>query len=114
MRRRGESRRRDGPARSAERARASKASATPRAHHAKRRAMRMLDRIGHTLVERHEARPELPDEGPAGRSTRPISARPATGSAQWCIDSVLTTRSNDPLATAGRVRLRTLDPTSVL
>jgi hypothetical protein len=32
---------------------------------------------------------------PPGRSTRPISARPAAGSAQWCIDNVLTTRSND-------------------
>jgi hypothetical protein len=30
-----------------------------------------------------------------GRSTRPISARPAVGSARWCIDRVLTTRSND-------------------
>ena len=32
---------------------------------------------------------------PLGRRTRPISARPAAGSAQWCIDRVLTTRSND-------------------
>jgi uncharacterized membrane protein len=32
---------------------------------------------------------------PPGRSTRPSSASPAVGSAQWCIDRVLTTRSND-------------------
>ena len=31
-----------------------------------------------------------------GRSTRPISASPAVGSAQWCIEKVLTARSNDP------------------
>jgi hypothetical protein len=32
---------------------------------------------------------------PPGRSTRAISARPVIGSAQWCINRVLTTRSKD-------------------
>lgn len=32
---------------------------------------------------------------PAGRSTRPIAANSTVGSAHWCIDSVLTTTSND-------------------
>lgn len=42
------------------------------------------------------AGPDVPDERPApGRSTRPMSAKPAAGSAQWCIDGLLTTRCND-------------------
>src|SRR5215207_5674449 len=35
-----------------------------RANHAKRSAMRALDRIRQIAVERHKARPEVPDERP--------------------------------------------------
>ena len=63
--------------------------------------MRVVDRIGDVRVAWSERMG--PDAGrrsqmsarPPGRSTRPISARPAVGSAQWCIDKLLMTRSNE-------------------
>ena len=45
-----------------------------------------------------------------GRSTRPISARPVVGSAQWCIDRVLTTRSKDRSERLARPRHRPETP----
>src|SRR5215207_2355529 len=39
-----------------------------RAHHAKRRALRVFDRIGHISVQSPNAGPEVPDERPGARS----------------------------------------------